>query len=110
LNVESDEINAFDQHDQDILGTLAGSLSAIIINARLTERQRQLFDVTNKIRRSANIETILETTASELTKVLQARKAHIKIGSEELSRSRPQPAIAKKPPLSKPDNGKEGAV
>ncbi|MFC1936604.1 GAF domain-containing protein [Chloroflexota bacterium] len=82
LNVESDEINAFDQHDQDILGTLAGSLSAIVVNARLTERQRQLFDVTNKIRRSVNIETIMETTATELSKVLQTRKMRIQVGGE----------------------------
>ncbi|MDH5607130.1 MAG: GAF domain-containing protein, partial [Anaerolineae bacterium] len=80
LNVESDEVNAFNDHDQDILGTLAGSLSAIIVNTRLAERQRQLFEVTNKIRRSSSIENILETTANELSKVMRARKARVQIG------------------------------
>lgn len=80
LNVESDTRNAFNEHDLDILGTLAGSLAAIIVNARLAERQRQLFDVTNKIRRSVRMDTILETTATELTKALGARRARIMVG------------------------------
>ncbi|MEK6221950.1 MAG: GAF domain-containing protein, partial [Chloroflexota bacterium] len=82
LNVESDNQNAFDEHDQDILGTLGGSLSAIIVNTKLAERQRQLFDVTNKIRRSVSMENILETTANELSNALQARKAQIRVGGE----------------------------
>ena len=80
LNVESETQNAYDDHDQDILATLAGSLAAIIINARLSERQQTLFDITNKIRQSVNMGTILETTAVELTRVLQARKARIQVG------------------------------
>jgi GAF domain-containing protein len=83
LNVESDEVNAFDQHDQDILGTLAGSLGAIIVNARLIERQRQLFEVTTKIRRSANMESILETTAQELSRTLRTRRARVEVGGQE---------------------------
>ncbi|MBI3160334.1 MAG: GAF domain-containing protein [Chloroflexi bacterium] len=82
LNVESDRVNAFSDHDLDILGTLAGSLAAIIVNARLAERQRQLFEVTNKIRRSVSMETILETTASELSRALRTRRARVDIGVE----------------------------
>jgi GAF domain-containing protein/HAMP domain-containing protein len=82
LNVESETINAYDDHDQDILGTLAGSLSAIIVNARLAERQQQLFEITNKIRQSVSMDTILETTASELTRALQARRARIQVGGD----------------------------
>jgi GAF domain-containing protein/HAMP domain-containing protein len=80
LNIESDIVNAYDENDQDILGTLAGSLSAIMVNARLAERQRQLFDITSKIRQSVNMDTILETTANELTKALQTRKTRIQVG------------------------------
>ena len=82
LNVESETLNAYDEHDQDILGTLAGSLAAIIVNARLAERQQSLFEITNKIRQSVNMDAILETTASELTRALQARKARIQVGGE----------------------------
>jgi GAF domain-containing protein/HAMP domain-containing protein len=82
LNVESDEVNDFGQHDQDILGTLAGSLAAIIVNTRLSERQRTLLEVTNKIRRSVNMQSILDTTASELSKILNTRKASIQLSLE----------------------------
>jgi GAF domain-containing protein len=69
-----------------MLGTLGGSLAAIIANARLleqlraqAERERLIYDITSKIRRSTNMETILTTTASELTKAIGARGARIKI-------------------------------
>ena len=80
LNVESDEKNAFDDQYLEVADTLAGNLSAIIINARLTERQRQLFEVTSKIRRSANIESIMQTTAQELSRALQAHRTRIEVG------------------------------
>ncbi|MFN2145247.1 MAG: GAF domain-containing protein [Anaerolineales bacterium] len=82
LNVESENLNAYNEQDQDILGTLAGSLAGIIVNARLAERQKSLFDITNKIRQSVNMETILETTATELAKALQARRARVEVGGE----------------------------
>jgi GAF domain-containing protein len=82
LNVESEHLHAYNEHDQDILGTLAGSLAGIIINARLAERQQSLFEITNKIRQSVDVETILETTATELAKALQARRARVEVGGE----------------------------
>lgn len=85
LNVESNELNYFKEHDQDILGILAGSLSAIIINTRLSDRQRQLFEATNNIRRSVNIETIMQTTVDELSKALQTRKTSIQVGGSQVS-------------------------
>ncbi len=101
LNVESDQLNDFDQHDQDILGTLAGSLAAIIVNARLTERQRILLDVTDKIRRSVSMQTILETTANELRKTLRTRRASIQVNLE--------PAVGSAT-RADTENGKEGVV
>ena len=69
-----------------MLGTLAGSLAAIIANARLlqqvrrqAERERMLYEVTSRIRRSTNIQTILSTTADGLTKAIGARHAKVKI-------------------------------
>jgi len=96
LNIESETPNAYDEHDQDILGTLAGSLAAIIVNARLSERQQQLFEITNKIRQSVNMGTILETTAEELSKALQARRTRIQIGGDFVSSASPS------------ENGNEG--
>jgi sigma-B regulation protein RsbU (phosphoserine phosphatase) len=89
LNVESEQVSAYTENDEEMLGTLAGSLAAIIANARLleqirqqAERERTLYEVTGKIRRSTDIQTILATTASELTKAVGARRAQIRIKAE----------------------------
>jgi len=105
LNVESDEVNAFDEYDQDTLGTLAGSLSAIIMNAQLSERQQQIFDITTKIRRSSSFEEILETTADEISKAIKARKTRIKIGEEKGASESPVEEDVEKP---QKQNGQEG--
>ncbi len=88
LNVESEQTNAYTQDDEEMLGTLGGSLAAIIANARLleqlraqAERERAIYEITSKIRRSTNMETILATTASELTKAVGARHARISISA-----------------------------
>jgi GAF domain-containing protein len=87
LNVESEQIGAYNENDEEMLGTLAGSLAAIIANARLVdqirkqaERERLLNEVSSKIRRSTDMHTILNTTIQELHRVTGARKAQINIG------------------------------
>jgi GAF domain-containing protein len=86
LNVESEQISAYAENDEELLGTLGGSLAAIIANARLleqiraqAERERILFDISDKIRRTTDMETILTTTVSELTRAVGANSAKIKI-------------------------------
>lgn len=107
LNVESDELNAFSEQDQDILGTLAGSLSSIIVNAKLTERQRQLFEITEKIHRSVDMERILETTASELNKVLRTRRTRIQVGGETAVPVPPLPPGGNGPENEQSEEGDE---
>jgi len=87
LNVESEQFSAYAENDEELLGTLGGSLAAIIANARLleqiraqAERERILFEISDKIRRTTDIETILSTTASELTRAVGATSARIKVG------------------------------
>ncbi|MDX1378908.1 MAG: GAF domain-containing protein, partial [Anaerolineales bacterium] len=89
LNVESEQLNAYTEADEELLGTLGGSLAAIIANARLleqirgqAERERVLFEITDKIRRTTDLQTILTTTVSELTRVTGANRVHIKVGSD----------------------------
>ncbi|MFH1186233.1 MAG: GAF domain-containing protein [Chloroflexota bacterium] len=89
LNVESEEPAAYSENDEEMLATLAGSLAAVIANARLleqvrgqAERERVLFEITGKIRRAPDIQSILATTASELTRVVGARRAHIRVSTE----------------------------
>jgi GAF domain-containing protein/HAMP domain-containing protein len=86
LNVESELVDAYTENDEEMLGTLGGSLAAIIANARLlehiriqAERDRLIYEVTSKIRRSTDIQSIMATTASELTRLTGARYAKIQI-------------------------------
>jgi GAF domain-containing protein len=86
LNVESEQIDAYTENDEEMLGTLGGSLAAIIANARLleqirlqAERERLVNEVTSKIRRSTDIQSILTTTASELTRITGAIHTRIEI-------------------------------
>ena len=90
LNVESEHMGAYNENDEEMLGTLAGSLAAIIANARLVdqirkqaERERLLHEISNKIRRSTDMHSILSTTVQEIRRVTGSRKAQIKIGVEE---------------------------
>ena len=88
LNVESEQLSAYAENDEELLGTLGGSLAAIIANARLieqiraqSERERFLYEISDKIRRTTDMQTILATTASELTRAVGANSAHIKLGT-----------------------------
>jgi sigma-B regulation protein RsbU (phosphoserine phosphatase) len=89
LNVESEQVDAYTENDEEMLGTLGGSLAAIIANARLleqirqqVERERIVYEVTSKIRRSTDIQSILATTASELTRITGSRQTRINISPE----------------------------
>jgi len=90
LNVESEHIGAYNENDEEMLGTLAGSLAAIIANAKLVdqirkqaERERLLHEISSKIRRSTDMHTILSTTIQELRRVTGARMTQIKVGVED---------------------------
>jgi GAF domain-containing protein/HAMP domain-containing protein len=89
LNVESELVDAYSENDEEMLGTLGGSLAAIIANARLVEqiriqaeRDRLIYEVTSKIRRSTDIQSIMSTTASELARLTGAQYAKIQIKPE----------------------------
>jgi transcriptional regulator with GAF, ATPase, and Fis domain len=80
----------FDEDDQRILSTLASQVAVAIRNTHLlenmnlqAERERQLFQITSKIRAASDMQAILETTATELSKALKARRAEIKIGLKD---------------------------
>jgi GAF domain-containing protein len=86
LNIESKRVNAFDENDEQILVTLANTLGSILSNVQLVnqirqqaERQQQLYEISEKIRRSVDVETILQTSAVELGKAIHARRANIEI-------------------------------
>jgi GAF domain-containing protein len=91
LNVESPRLNAYSENDEEMLGTLAGSLAAIIAHSKLLEqfrqqieRERLLYEITNKIRRTTNPDKILAITADELSKTLNTRHTQISISLQNL--------------------------
>ena len=101
LNVESEQVAAYTENDEEMLRTLAGSLAAIIANARLVEqirkqaeRERLLYEITSKIRRSTDMQTILSTTISEINRVTGARRTQISVGikKDEAASARVKPS------------------
>lgn len=89
----------FDEEDLRVLSTLAAQVAVAIRNARLlesthkqAEREKLLFEITNKIRLASDIKTILATTATELREALNARQAGIKIGVDVDEIQAPQPS------------------
>lgn len=87
LNVESEQLSAYNESDEEMLGTMAGSLAAIIANAHLVEqirkqveRERMLHEVSSKIRSATDIQAILTTTTRELSRITGAKRAQIEIG------------------------------
>lgn len=104
LDIEFPVKNAFETSAVEIIGTLGSNLGAVVSSARLletvrlqVERQQQLFEVTSKIRRSVDMKSIMETSASELGKILGARRVSIRVS----------PPIAEKPSS---DNGSNPVV
>jgi GAF domain-containing protein len=86
LLVESPQSNAYDESDQEIVATLGSSLGPILYNAYLmaevrqqVERERLIYEATSRIHRSVDIQTILKTSAAELSKAVGARSAQIEI-------------------------------
>lgn len=86
INVESEQVDAYSENDEEMLGTLGGSLAAVIANAKLveqiraqSERERLINDITARIRRSTDIQSILQTTASEIARATGARYTRIHI-------------------------------
>jgi GAF domain-containing protein len=99
LNVESPRTNAYSENDEEMLGTLAGSLAAIIAHSRLleqfrqqVERERLLYEITSKIRRTTSPDKIVSITANELSKAVNARRVDIVVkvdtnmGSPEMNK------------------------
>jgi len=99
--VESEQVGAYTENDEELLGTLGGSLAAIIANARLleqirsqAERERIIFEISDKIRRTTDMQAILATTASELTRAVGATSARIKLAvvADDKKNQESQPA------------------
>jgi GAF domain-containing protein len=81
----------FTEDDAALLTTIASQIAAAIQNTRLLDqvqrtarRERVIRQITGKVRRSPSMRTILETTAQELGRALDAARATVRLGEEEL--------------------------
>jgi GAF domain-containing protein/HAMP domain-containing protein len=81
---------SFSTEEVQLANLLALQVAANLESARLfdqtrrqAEREHLLFEITSRIRRSVDMQGILTTTASELSRALGARRASIKIGLSE---------------------------
>jgi len=91
----------FTEDDQQLLETLAAQVAVSIRNVRLlestsrqAERERLLYEITRKIRNSPDMQTIIQTTATELQKALNTRCTRIEIDVDtalQLSNTESQP-------------------
>ena len=86
INIESTDLAKFDEDDQEFATTLAGNMGAIISNINLIEqvrdqinRQQKLFEISSKIRRSVDLETIMQTSITEIGNAMNARHATIQL-------------------------------
>ncbi len=76
----------FDEEDQNLLSTLAAQIAVVVRNARLLEstqrraaQERYLNEITARIRRAPDIQSILKTTAEELGAALGVQQAQIRL-------------------------------
>lgn len=93
LELENRGIASFDEADLLILSSLGNSLGTILYNNQLlqeirrqVERERQLFEITSKIRRSVDMQTILQTSVNEIAQALRVHRARIEISPELLNK------------------------
>jgi GAF domain-containing protein len=77
----------FTEDDVALLSTVAGQVATALQNARLLEqvqqsarRERLIHEITTKVRRSPDIQTVLETTAREVGRALNVTRTTIRLG------------------------------
>jgi GAF domain-containing protein len=77
---------AFDERDRDLLMAVASQTAIAIQSTRLfeqvqrqAEQERQIYEITTKLRRSPDIATILQTAVDELGRVLQVDRALVRL-------------------------------
>jgi GAF domain-containing protein len=91
MTVQNTEFEAaFDEEDMRLLSTLASQAAVAIRNAQLlnasrrqAERERMVLEITDRIRQSIDMQTILATTAVEVGKALGAQRATIRLRTPE---------------------------
>ena len=81
-----DTAGAFGEHDLDLLTAIASQTAIAIQSVRLLEqtqrraqRERQIYEITTKLRRSPDMATILQTAVDELGQALKTDRAVVRL-------------------------------
>ena len=77
---------AYDEHSRDLLVSIASQTAIAVQSARLFEQaqqraqhERQIYEITSRLRRSPDMSIILQTAADELGKALRADRVLIRL-------------------------------
>jgi GAF domain-containing protein len=105
---DSENDHRFSDDDLALLATVSSQVATAFQNARLLDqtqrsarRERLIHEITSKVRQATSIPTILETTARELTRALNADQTTIRLGAQEA----PGAGGDGSPPDSQPRSG-----
>jgi putative methionine-R-sulfoxide reductase with GAF domain len=86
LDIEHSKPDQYTDYDRELIQIFSLNIGSLLANIRLIDqvraqvtRQEKLFEATNKLRRSLDMETILQISTEEIAKLTNARKASIKI-------------------------------
>ncbi len=78
----------FSEEDAALLTTIAGQVATSLQNLRLLDqiqrsarRERLIHEISSKVRRSADIQTVLETAAREVGRALNASRTSVRLGA-----------------------------
>jgi transcriptional regulator with GAF, ATPase, and Fis domain len=86
LEMENSKADQFNEYDLELIQIFCLSIGSLLANLKLVDqvkaqvdRQEKLYEITNKLRRSLDMSTILQISASEIGRIANARKASIQI-------------------------------
>lgn len=90
LQMEHSDRDQYADDDMELLNIFSQSIGSRLANLKLVDqvrsqvlRQERLYNVTNKLRRTLDMESILKISATEISKIVNARKTSIQIKVEE---------------------------
>ena len=97
---DPDREGRFSEDDLALLTTISSQVATAIQNDRLlgqtqrsARRERLIHEITSKMRRSPDIRTILDTTARELGRALNASRASVRLGPEQADSPLPPASV-----------------
>lgn len=91
----------YDEHARDLLVSIASQTAIAIQSARLFEQaqrrarhERQIYEITSRLRRSPDMTTILQTAADELGQALGADRVLVRLRGGGIGAAAPEQKAA----------------